>query len=76
MTRFSTTHTPFYYPYPVYSPPAVVEQPPVVYQQPAVQCEVVYPNGKYVLYGDGVNQPYQWVWIPAAPPPPSPPQPD
>ena len=65
---------PYYYPYPVYSPPVVVEQPPVVYQQPTVQREVIYPNGKYVLYGDGVNQPYQWVWIPAAPPPPAPPQ--
>jgi hypothetical protein len=67
---------PYYYPYPVYSPPVVVEPPPVVYQPPAVQREVIYPNGKYVLYGDGVNQPYQWVWIPAAPSPPSPPQPD
>jgi hypothetical protein len=46
-----------YYPYPVYPPPAVLEEPPVVYQQPAVQREVIYPNGKYVLYGDGVNQP-------------------
>jgi hypothetical protein len=67
---------PYYYPYPVYSPPVVVEQPPVVYQPPAIQREVIYPNGKYVLYGDGVNQPYQWVWIPAAPPPPSSPQSD
>jgi len=38
-----------------------VEPPPVVYQTPAVQREVIYPNEKYVLYGDGVNQPYQWV---------------
>jgi hypothetical protein len=37
-----------------------------------VQREVVYPNGKYVLYGDGVNQPWQWVWVPNAPPPPAP----
>lgn len=70
------------YPYPVYSPPVVVEQPPVVYQQPAVQQapvqrEVVYANGRYVLYGDGVRQPWQWVWVPAvsaAPPPPPPPR--
>src|SRR5690242_14728582 len=47
---------PYYaYPYPVYSPPVVVEQPPVVDQQPAVrlppvQREVVYQDGKYVLY--------------------------
>jgi hypothetical protein len=40
-----------------------------------VQREVVYPHGRYVLYGDGVRQPWQWVWVPAAPaPPPPPPQ--
>lgn len=30
---------------------------------PAIQREVVYPHGKYVLEGDGVSTPYQWVWI-------------
>jgi len=41
-----------------------------------VQREVVYPNGKYVLYGDGMTQPWQWVWFAAAPPgPPAPPPP-
>jgi hypothetical protein len=48
-------------------------RPSVAYQPPAVQREVVYPNGKYVLYGDGVSQSWQWVWIaavPAVPPPP------
>jgi hypothetical protein len=60
---------PYYaYPYPVYSAPAVVEPPPMVIQQPPVQREVVYPNGRYVLYGDGVNQPYQWVWREATQP--------
>jgi hypothetical protein len=54
------------YPYPVYSPPTVVEQPPATYEQP-IQRELVYPNGKYVLEGDGVTQAYQWVWIPAIP---------
>jgi hypothetical protein len=59
---------------PVYSAPAYTA--PVVYSAPApaytpqvqtyanVQREVVYPNGKYVLYGDGVTQPWQWVWVP------------
>ena len=77
---------PFIYaPPPVYAAPPVVYQPPppVVYQQPPVapappaplvQREVVYPHGKYVLYGDGVTQPWQWVWVassvPAPPPPP------
>jgi hypothetical protein len=42
-----------------------------------VQREFVYPNGKYVLHGDGMTQPWQWVWVPAAPPaaPPAPPAP-
>jgi hypothetical protein len=49
------------------SPPAKPAQPPV---------QVVYPTGKYVLYGDGVNQAYRWVWMQASPPvsPPTPPQ--
>ena len=63
-----------YAPPPVYAAPPVVYQPPapMIYQQapppaspPLVQREVVYPHGKYVLYGDGVTQPWQWVWIPA-----------
>ena len=65
-----------YYPYPYYPypPPVVLEQPPAVAQEP-MQREVIYPTGKYVLYGDGVTVPWQWVWIPApaaTPPPPTP----
>jgi len=26
------------------------------------------------IYGDGVVQPWQWVWVPAAPPAPPPPR--
>jgi len=63
----------------VYQPPPVVYQapppvyqapPPTAYQQapapaaPFVQREVVHPNGKYVLYGDGVSRAWQWVWVP------------
>jgi hypothetical protein len=40
----------------------------------AVRGEVVYENGRYLLYGDGVRQPWQWVWVPATAPAP-PPQP-
>jgi hypothetical protein len=69
---------PLYAPPPVYAAPPVVYQAPpapVIYQQapspappaPLVQREVVYPNGRYVLYGDGVSRPWQWVWYPAAP---------
>ena len=66
---------PYYDPYQVAVPPTVVQEPPVAYQASPVQREVVYPNGKYVLYGDGVTQPWQWVWVPNAPPPPAgPPQ--
>jgi len=54
-----------------YQSQATVQAAPV--QAAPVQREVVYPNGKYVLYGDGVNQPWQWVWVPAAPAPPPPP---
>ena len=40
------------------------------------QRVVAYPNGRWLLYGDGsVAAPYTWVWIPvgATPPPPAPP---
>jgi hypothetical protein len=76
---------PLYAPPPVYAAPPVVYQAPapVIYQPspapppppaPLVQREVVYPHGRHVLYGDGVSRPWQWVWIPAAPPAPPPPQ--
>jgi hypothetical protein len=79
---------PYYrYGYPYYYGPDYYYAPPpaVVYQQappayaaapPApVQREVVYPHGKYVLYGDGVTQAWQWVWVPNAPASPPPPAP-
>src|SRR5215469_18429547 len=25
---------------------------------------VTYPEGHYKMYGDGINTPYYWVWIP------------
>jgi hypothetical protein len=48
----------------------IASQPPQAQPTLSIQREVVYPHGKYVLYGDGITQPWQWVWIPAAPPPP------
>jgi len=68
-----------YAPPPTYAPPTTYQQAPNYPPPPqaaAVQREVVYPNGRYVLYGDGVHQPWQWVWVPSAspPPPPAPPQ--
>jgi len=59
-----------------YAPPPTViyQQAPTTYVVPApVQREVVYPHGKYVLYGDGVTQAWQWVWVPNAPANPPPP---
>ena len=72
-----------YAPAPVYSAPPTYAPPPPTYQPPgvsapprapAVQREVVYPNGRYVLYGDGVRQAWRWVWVPSASPPPPPPR--
>lgn len=40
-----------------------------------IQWELVYPTGKNVLHGDGITDPWQWVWIPAAAPPSPPPAP-
>jgi len=54
---------------PAYTPPVSARQTLQTYEAPNVQREVVYSHGKYVLYGDGVTQPWQWVWVPAAPPP-------
>jgi len=60
----------------VYAPPApVYSQPaPAVRSYsaaPAISREVVYPHGRYLLYGDGVTTAYRWVWIPNPPPPDS-----
>ena len=71
---------------PMYAPPPTYASPPPTYQPvpgyaptqvAPVQRQVVYPNGRYVLYGDGVSRPWQWVWVPSAspPPPPAPPAP-
>jgi hypothetical protein len=58
------------------STPAKPARPATVNQWSSGRPEVVYPHGKYVLYGDGVSQPYRWVWIRFAPPvsSPTPPQ--
>lgn len=70
---------PFTYPAPppvVYQPaPAYVQPAPAAYAAPPIQREVTYPQGKYVLYGNGVTQPWQWVWVPAPAPPAPPPPP-
>jgi hypothetical protein len=59
-----------------YSPPpsygasyATAAPAPAVAPAPHFNREVVYPHGRYILYGDGVNRAFQWVWIPNPPPP-------
>jgi len=70
---------------PVYAAPAypVYVERPVYYQQvyappaytppPTYPTVVQYAHGRYELRGDGIQTPYQWVWIPNPPPPPPPP---
>src|SRR5258707_11190941 len=63
---------PYAYPYPGYSPPALVVEPaPRAIYQPApiyvappatpIQREVIYPTGRYELYGHGVYAPYKSI---------------
>jgi len=72
---------PMYYPPPTSAygpPPAYAAPPPPAYAPPTaqpqlqqdlepIQREVVFPTGRYVLRGDGINTPYTWVWIPNPP---------
>ena len=65
---------PYAYPY-AYSVPPVYAQNPTP-PAPLVQRETCYVNGCYHLYGDGITQPWQWVWTPiASAPPPAPSKP-
>lgn len=77
----------YYYPPLAFStPPAYVvtapgaysySLPPGAYSMPAapqVEREVAFPEGRYLLQGDGDAVPYRWVWVPnppAAPPAPA-----
>ena len=55
-------------------PPATV--PPSTTAAPAIASDrVVYPEGRWQLYGDGGATPYYWVWIPSGMTPPAPPIP-
>ena len=88
---FWYSSAPFYASPPVvYSPPPVYVAPQFVYQAPPSggyypaapsappgQRVVEFPTGRYELRGDGITQPYTWVWIPNPPsaPPEAPPAP-
>jgi hypothetical protein len=62
----------YYAPSVAYDDRAVYAEAATSYAAPAaVEREVVYPHGRYVLEGDGVSTAYRWIWIPnppAAPP--------
>ncbi|HET7342885.1 MAG TPA: hypothetical protein VFL90_15580 [Methylomirabilota bacterium] len=77
----SAVVAPAYYPPAYYAAPAPVYAPaaPAYYAPsyapartaaaPLINREVVYPHGRYILYGDGVSSAYRWVWVPNPPPP-------
>ena len=84
MLSAATAYSPPVAPPAAYAVPPAYSSPYTTYAQApsfaraqasAIQREVVYPNGRYLLYGDGVQQPWQWVWVPLASPPPPPPPP-
>ncbi len=52
------------------APPATTT---VVVRGSVVQRTIVYPQGRYELYGDGVTVGYYWVWMPSGAIPPFPP---
>ncbi len=51
---------------------AAPSQPVVVAAMPSSD-RIVYPDGRWQLYGDGRATPYYWVWIPTGMTPPGPP---
>ena len=55
-----------YVPPPGSAPSPSYQQADAAMQPPAVRGEVVYEHGRYLLFGDGVRHPWQWVWVPAA----------
>ena len=44
--------------------PVVTQAPPVVAAPSAPADRVVYPQGRWQLFGDWRATPYYWVWIP------------
>ena len=75
----STLGDPLLYDTAVYAPAPVYTAPPVyvpvmvpvassaLSAAPVGPSEIEFPEGRYVLRGDGVSSPYKWVWIPNAP---------
>ncbi|HEY7203846.1 MAG TPA: DUF4124 domain-containing protein [Methylomirabilota bacterium] len=78
----SYAYWPYYYDTSLYNPPVAYSPPPtyVVPYVPPVNgtlsltppapptpSVVEFPTGRYELRGDGVTEPYRWVWIPKPP---------
>jgi hypothetical protein len=57
----------------VYTEKTVEKVPGSVVVTSTPSDRVVYPEGRWQLYGDGKATPYYWVWIPAGTTPPLPP---
>ena len=81
----SLFYTPYVSPEPtvVYQPIVVYSQPSEYAPSPSpspsmelglppMPSVIPYPDGRYVLMGDGINSAYRWVWIPN--PPSAPPE--
>ena len=62
---------PMYGPSPAYySPPPAAYAPPPAAPPPPAPSEprvVEFDSGRYELRGDGIREPYTWVWVPKAP---------
>jgi len=58
---------PVYTPPPVYVPVMIPVASSALSAAPVRPSEIEFPEGRYVLRGDGVSSPYNWVWIPNAP---------
>ena len=53
-----------------YSPPPAAYAPPPAASPPPPPSEprvVEFDSGRYELRGDGMREPYTWVWVPRAP---------
>lgn len=60
--------TAYYAPPPVsYAPPPSAPAPPPAPTAPPEPQVVEFDSGRYELRGDGLREPYVWVWIPRAP---------
>jgi len=59
----------YYAPPPAYGgpPPSYAAPPPPAPTAPPEPHVVEFDSGRYELRGDGVREPYVWVWVPKAP---------